>query len=162
MYNSINYLVLIYSNHTTFDIFNLESTTVTVILSTTSTVYVDTYTTDSKAVTISFQKPDSTPIKSENEMTEENNSKDNKCIVAISVTVSLSALIVLALLLTKLRGNNKETHRDQFHVPFRNLETDIYPEIQKLDEIDERSNTSSGTIPDLERESTLKTNDGNS
>ena len=162
MYNSINYLVLIYSNHTTFDIFNLESTTVTVILSTTSTVYVDTYTTDSKAVTISFKKPDSTPIKSENEMTEENNSNDNKFVVAISVTVSLSALIVLALLLTKLRGNNKETHRDQFHVPFRNLETDIYPEIKELDEIDERSNTSCGTIPDLERERTLKTNDENS
>ena len=175
MYNRINYHVFIYSNHTTSDIFYLESTTV--ILSTTSTVYVDAYTTDSKAVTISFKKPDSTPIKSENEMTEENNSNDNKFVVAISVTVSSSALIVLALLLTKLRSNNKENvvyyiqnpntntpepHRNQFHVPFRNLETDIYLEIQELDEIDERSNTSCGTIPDLERESTLKTNDENS
>ena len=128
-------------------------------------------------MTISFKKPDSTPIKSENEMTEENNSNDNKFVVAISVTVSSSALIVLALLLTKLRSNNKENvvyyiqnpntnthepHRNQFHVPFRNLETDIYLEIQELDEIDERSNTSCGTIPDLERERTLKTNDENS
>ena len=170
MYNRINYLLLIYSNHTTFNIFYLESTTI--ILSTTSTVYVETYTTDSKAVTISFKKPDSTPMKTENEMTDENNSNDNKFVVAISVTVSSSALIVLALLLTKLRSTNKvnveyyiqnpETNTPQ---PHRNLETDIYMEIQELDELDEtyeRSNTGCGTIPDPEREGSQKTNDDNS
>ena len=97
--------------------------------------------------------------------------------VAISVTVSSSALIVLALLLTKLRSNNKgnvvyyiqnpdtstpQPHRDQFRVLFRNLETDIYMEIQELDETDERSNTSCGKNPDPEREGSQKANDENS
>ena len=97
--------------------------------------------------------------------------------MAISVTVSSSALIVLALLLTKLRSNNKgnvvyyiqnpdtstpQQHRNQFSVPFRNLETDIYMEIQELDETDERSNTSFGTIPDPELEDSQKTKDENS
>ena len=110
-------------------------------------------------------------------MTDKNNSNDNKFVVAISVTVSSSALIVLALLLTKLRSNNKgnvvyyiqnpdtstpQPHRDQFRVLFRNLETDIYMEIQELDETDERSNTSCGTIPDPEREGSQKANDENS
>ena len=94
--------------------------------------------------------------------------------MAISVTVSSSALIVLALLLTKLRSNNKgnvvyyiqnpdtstpQPHRDQFRVPFRNLETDIYMEIQELDETNERSNTSFGTIPDPRLEDSQKTKD---
>ena len=96
--------------------------------------------------------------------------------MAISVTVSSSALIVLALLLTKLRSNNKgnvvyyiqnpdtstpQPHHNQFRVPFRNLETDIYMEIQELDETDERSNTSFRTIPDPELEDSQKTNDEN-
>ena len=154
-------------------IFISESTTVN--LSTVSTVYVDTYSTNSKPA---IMKPDRTTIKIDNAIHKEKSSVDNKFVVAISVTVSSSALIVLALLLTKLRSNNKgnvvyyirnpdtntpQPHRDQFRVPFRNLETDIYMEIQELDETDERSNnTSCGTIPDPERGSTQKTNDENS
>ena len=157
-------------------IFFLESTTI--VLSTTSPLSVVTQTSDSKAVNISFKKSDSTTVEIANTIRKESNSNDNKFVVAISVTVSSSALIVLALLLTKFRSNNKgnvvyyiqnpdtstpEPHRNQFHVPFRNLETDIYMEMQELDETDERSNnTSCGTIPDPERGSTQKTNDENS
>ena len=153
-------------------IFISESTTVN--LSTVSTVYVDTYSTNSKTA---IMKPDRTTIKIDNAIHKEKSSVDNRFVVAISVTVSSSALIVLALLLTKLRSNNKgnvvyyiqnpetntpQPHRDQFRVPFRNLETDIYMEIQELDEIDERSNKSCGTIPDPEREGSQKANDENS
>ena len=170
-----NYHIMIYSRKKKFHYIFLESTTVR--LSAASSVSVDNYTFVSKAVTISSKKSDSTPIKPENAMTVKNNSNDNKFVVAISVTVSSSALIVLALLLTKLRSNNKgnvvyyiqnpetntpQPHRDQFRVPFRNLETDIYMEIQELDETDERSNTNCGTIPDPEREGSQKTNDEHS
>ena len=65
-------------------------------------------------------------------------------------------------MLTKLRRNAKANVIYYIHspgrrtplssqnygqVPFRNLETDIYMEIEDVDEIDETSNSSCGTIP---------------
>ena len=91
-----------------------------------------------------------------------NDTNDNKFVVALSVTVASSALIVLAVVLTKLRSNAKAnviyyihspgrltplSRHNQGQVPFRNLETDIYMEIEDLDEIDESSNSSCETIP---------------
>lgn len=108
------------------------------------------------------EDPVSVAIHTEKTTRNINDTKDNKSVVALSVTVASSALIVLAVVLTKLRSNAKANviyyihspgrrtplsrHNDG-QVPFRNLETDIYMEIEDLDEIDEMSTSSCGTLP---------------
>ena len=112
-------------------------------------------TTSENPVTVVIEKTEKTTGKI-------NDTKDNKFVVALSVTVASSALIVLAVVLTKLRSNAKAnviyyihspgrrtplSRQNDGQVPFRNLETDIYMEIEDVDEIDETSDSSCGTIP---------------
>lgn len=86
---------------------------------------------------------------------------DDKFTVVLSVTAVSSVIIVLTIVITKLRCNTKDTiiyyinrsrrHRpvsfhDPFQVPFRNLETDIYMEIEEMDEVDDTSIKSFGNF----------------
>ena len=119
---------------------------------------VETYT----PVVTTSEYPVTVAIQTEKTTRNINDTKDNKFVVALSVTVASSALIVLAVVLTKLRSNAKANiiyyihspgrrtplsrHNDG-QVPFSNLETDIYMEIEDLDEIDETSTSSCGTTP---------------
>ena len=111
---------------------------------------------------ITSEKPVTIVIHTEKTTRNINDDNDNKFVVALSVTVASSALIVLAVVLTKLRSNAKAnviyyihspgrrtplSRHNHGQVPFRNLETDIYMEIEDLDEIDESSNSSCETIP---------------
>lgn len=79
---------------------------------------------------------------------------DNKFTVVLSVTAVSSVIIVLTIVNTKLRCDTKDTviyyinpsrrHRpvsfhDPFQVPFRNFETDIYMEIEEMDEMNDSS-----------------------
>nr|XP_022325886.1 uncharacterized protein LOC111125927 isoform X2 [Crassostrea virginica] len=116
----------------------------------------------SNPVVSTSEKPVTVAIHTDKITHNTNNTNDNKFVVALSVTVASSALIVLAVVLTKLRSNAKANviyyihspgrrtplsrHNDG-QVPFRNLETDIYMEIEDLDEIDETSTSSCGTTP---------------
>lgn len=80
--------------------------------------------------------------------------------VVLSVTAVSSVIIVLTKVITKLRCDTKDTviyyinrsrrhvHRpvsfhDPFQVPFRNFETDIYMEIEEMDEMNDSSIKSS-------------------
>lgn len=82
---------------------------------------------------------------------------DDKFTVVLSVTAVSSVIILLTLVFTKFRCNAKNNiiyytrgtrhHRslskhDQCQVPIRNLEIDVYMEIEEIDEIKEISNTS--------------------
>ena len=116
----------------------------------------------SNPVVTTSENPVTVPIDTGKTTRKINDTKDNKFVVALSVTVASSALIVLAVVLTKLRSNAKAnviyyihspgrrtplSRQNDGQVPFRNLETDIYMEIEDVDEIDETSDSSCGTIP---------------
>lgn len=87
---------------------------------------------------------------------------DDKFTVVLSVTAVFSLVIILTIVITKSRCGTKDTIiyymnrsrrqgptsiQDQFQVSFRNLETDIYMEVEEIDdddEIDEISNQGFG------------------
>lgn len=94
---------------------------------------------------------------------------DDKFTVVLSVTAVFSVVIILSIVITKLRCGTKDTIiyninrssrqgptsiQDQFQVPFRNLETDIYMEVEEIDdgEIDEICNQGFGKFQNHERE----------
>lgn len=98
---------------------------------------------------------------------QETFTSDDKFTVVLSVTAVSSVIIVLTIVITKLRCDTKDTiiyyinrsrrHRpvsfhDQFQVPFRNLETDIYMEIEEMEEVDDTSIKSFGNFQNDKRE----------
>lgn len=138
-----------------------ETTTITLL----SSSFIDTSV--SKAVGTSLI----TPITAASDMREtahkETLQSDDKFTVVLSVTAVSSVIIILSIVISKLRCGTKDTiiyyinrskrHRpvsfhDQFQVPFRNLETDIYMEIEEMEEVDDISIESFGNFQNGKRE----------
>lgn len=121
----------------------------------------------SKSVTTSLTTPITPASDVKEESHKETGKSDDKFTVVLSVTAVSSVIIVLTIVITKLRCDTKETiiyyinrsrrHRpisfhDQFQVPFRNLETDIYMEIEEMEEMDDISIESFGNFQNGKRE----------
>lgn len=115
----------------------------------------------SKSVTTSLTTPITPASDTRASSHKENFQSDDKFTVVLSVTAVSSVIIILTIVITKLRCDTKDTiiyyinrsrrHRpvsfhDQFQVPFRSLETDIYMEIEEMDEVDDTSIKSFGNF----------------
>lgn len=121
----------------------------------------------SKSVTTSLTTPITPASDVKEESHKETGKSDDKFTVVLSVTAVSSVIIVLTIVITKLRCDTKDTiiyyinrsrrHRpvsfhDQFQVPFRNLETDIYMEIEEMEDVDDTSIKSFGNFQNDKRE----------
>lgn len=115
----------------------------------------------SKSVSTSLTTPITPASDTRASSHKEKFQSDDKFTVVLSVTAVSSVIIILTIVITKLRCDTKDTiiyyinrsrrHRpvsfhDQFQVPFRNLETDIYMEIEEMDDVDDTSIKSFGNF----------------